>query len=167
MRQGHRRSTRTKGMPRKKKPRNKLCAVFGYNQVSIDKSDCYALGGIEDCGSTPLTKIAMQESRHLFEGIAPMKITAPTQYVMTCREEFVARPIAILLIKRGTPHQFDRPTSIASVVNIDTIGNHPIGNCLSQLSVEPMRKASIFQIKMTLNRIIQQIQHCVKIRFRG
>ena len=66
-------------MPRKKKPRNKLCAVFGYNQVAIDKSDCYALGGIEDCGSTPLTMIAMQESCHLFEGIAPMFVAPPTE----------------------------------------------------------------------------------------
>ena len=89
-----------------------------------------------------------------------MFVAPPAESVVVRREEFVARPIAITFIKRAAPNQFDRPTTIAAVVDIDAIGHYPIGYRLSQLSIEPTRKAFVSKIEMTLNGIVQQKQHC-------
>jgi hypothetical protein len=90
-----------------------------------------------------------------------MKITAPTQYVMTCREEFVARPIAILLIERSATDQLGRPATTTSIVDIDTICHHTVRYRSREFSIEPARKSPIFQIEMAHNNITNQ-----HIRFR-
>ena len=64
-----------------------------------------------------------------------MLVAPPAECVVARREEFVARPIAIVLIKRAAANQFDRPTAIAAVVDIDAIGHYPIGDRLSQFSI--------------------------------
>jgi hypothetical protein len=90
-----------------------------------------------------------------------MFVAPPAESVVARREEFVARPIAILLIKRSATDQLGRPATTTSIVDIDTICHHTVRYRSRKLSIEPARKSPIFQIEMAHNNITNQ-----HIRFR-